>query len=274
MGEVANLARYTANGEDGDADHRRHGVDDGGNDRGDRAEAEQEQDRHEIGEDRHGLHQVEDRPHGALEGRPAHAGKAEEQSAGDAEGNRDQDRGERDHGALPLTEDGEIDKAGGEQDREIAAAGAKREEAGDRRHRDPRKRRQNLDGVRPLAVQEARGERRERDLVGHIDRGGDAARQIGEGEEAEGGVVDQPGHRRRYPRLHRYLGDSGIGHRPRREAVAPEEEHGGGADDCDPRGPEELRTANTGDALLPQRRAHRHRPRPTPASIRRRRRRG
>ncbi len=50
-----------------DPDHRRHGVDDGRDDRGDRAEAEEQEDRHQIGEDRHGLHQVEERRDRPLE---------------------------------------------------------------------------------------------------------------------------------------------------------------------------------------------------------------
>ena len=66
---------HAAQRQDGDPHHRRHGVDDGGDDRGDRAEAEQEQDRHQIGEDRHRLHQVEHGAHRPLEapasGRPA-----------------------------------------------------------------------------------------------------------------------------------------------------------------------------------------------------------
>jgi hypothetical protein len=53
------LLRHGAQGQQGDADHWRHGVDDGRDHRSDRAEAEEEQHRHEIGEDRHGLHQVE-----------------------------------------------------------------------------------------------------------------------------------------------------------------------------------------------------------------------
>ena len=90
---------------------------------GDRPEAEQEEDRHQIGEDRHGLHQVEDRPHRPLERRPAIAGEAEEQAAGDADRHRDQDRGERQHRALPLAEDGEIEEADADQHGEPPAAG-------------------------------------------------------------------------------------------------------------------------------------------------------
>ena len=43
----------------GDARHRRHGIDQRGHHRRGRPEAEQDQDRHQIGKDRHRLHQVE-----------------------------------------------------------------------------------------------------------------------------------------------------------------------------------------------------------------------
>ena len=59
--ELDDLARHAASASMRDPHHRRHGIDDGGDQRRDRAEAEQEQDRQQIGEDRHGLHQVEDR---------------------------------------------------------------------------------------------------------------------------------------------------------------------------------------------------------------------
>ena len=45
-----------------------------------RAEAEEEEDRHEIGEDRHGLHEVEDRRDRPLDQRHAVAEDAEQQA--------------------------------------------------------------------------------------------------------------------------------------------------------------------------------------------------
>jgi hypothetical protein len=123
------LVGHLAQRQHGDADHGRHGVDDGRQHRRDRAEAEEDQDGHEIGEDRDGLHQVEDRAEQFLDPRRAVAGDAEQEAGAGGEGDGDDDRRERDHGTLPLAEDGEVAEGDDDQKGQPAAADAPGEPA-------------------------------------------------------------------------------------------------------------------------------------------------
>ena len=165
------------------------------------------------------------------------AGDAEEKAAGDADRHRDQDRGEGHHGALPLPEDGEIEKAEADQDRQPAAAGVEADQRDDGGDRHPGERRREHDRVRAFAAQEAGRQDRQRHRVGHVDRRGDRPGQVGEGEDAEGGVVDQPVHRRRDPGLGRNLEIARIDHGPVGEAIAEEPEHCRAGEHRQPRPP-------------------------------------
>ena len=71
-------------------------------------------------------------------------------AADDAERHGDDDRGERQHGALPLAEGGEIEEAAAGERREAGAAGVPGDERGRGEHGDPGKRRQDLDCRRAL----------------------------------------------------------------------------------------------------------------------------
>ena len=185
--EVADLGRDAGQRQHGDPRHRRHGVDQGGDHRRGRAEAEQDQDRHEVGEDRNRLHEVEDRHDGPSEPGPAMRRDAKKKPARDAQRNRDEDGGKRDHGAGPLAEHGDEQEAPGHQRRKpwpARAVADDRHQGGDADPADRRHRHAQHGG----AVRQ----QPQRDGVGHLDDCCEKAGELAEGEQAEAGVVHQP----------------------------------------------------------------------------------
>ena len=113
--ELHHLGRHLFQGEHGHPDHGRRGVDDGRDHRRHRTEAEEEQHRHQIGEDRNRLHEVEHWRDGLLEPWPAKAGNAQEEAQGDTERHGNGDRAQGDHGAVPAAEDRQVTEAGANQ---------------------------------------------------------------------------------------------------------------------------------------------------------------
>ena len=191
------LARHGLQRRHGHAHHWRHGIDHGRDQRRHRSEAEQEQDRYEIGEDRHRLHEIEDRLHDPPRDRNAVAEDAEQHAAGHAERHGNRDRGERRHGACPLAEHGEVEEGASRKQRKTHAPEAIAERCHDPDHGDPRQRRRELHRCRAASAQEPGREDRGCRGQRHIKEGADRARGVPEGEQAEGCVFHQPLHEAR-----------------------------------------------------------------------------
>jgi len=145
LGQVADFGRDGLQGQRGHPRHRRHGVNDGGDDRGRRPEAEQKKDRHQIGKHGYRLHQVEDRRQRDLKASPAIGRDPEQQAARHADRYGDQDRSQRHHRAGPLAEHGQEAETGHDQETEPPSASVVAHQADDRDHRNPGQRRQVLD---------------------------------------------------------------------------------------------------------------------------------
>ena len=195
-------------GQHGAADHGRHGIDDGRDHRRHRAEAEQEQDRHQIGEDRHRLHEIEDR-RDDRSNRRAVPQMPSSRPPHDAQRHRDDDRGQGHHGAVPLAEDHQVEETGADQQaasRQPSRPGAQHD---DHHHGDPgdpaggvthlaRRIAPNTsskpEASRPLAAVQER----------LVEQPGDGAGQLLEGEQAEIGLVDQPLHEVADPEAQRH----------------------------------------------------------------------
>ena len=117
-----------------------------------------------------------------------------QEAEGDPERDGDGDGGQRDHGAPPLAEDGEVEERAAGQRGEAAAAGVQAGEGGGDDDGEPGQRREELDGRRALAAHQAGGEQRGGDLEREGEDGGDGAGEVAEADRAEAGVVDQPVH--------------------------------------------------------------------------------
>ena len=122
---------------------------------------------------------------------------AEQHSAGHAERHGNGDRGERRHGARPLTEHGEVEKGASREQRETHAPEAIAERGGDPDDGNPRQWRRELHRRRAASAQKSRREDRGRGGERHIEEGADRARRLSEGEQAEGRVLHQPFHEAR-----------------------------------------------------------------------------
>ena len=116
--EFNGLLGHQLEGQQGAAHHGRHRIDHGGDHRRHRAEAEQIQHRHQIGEHRHGLHEVEERRDDRLAARAPRSPDADQQTDDHAERHGDDDRGQGHHGAVPLAEDREIEETAAHQQAE------------------------------------------------------------------------------------------------------------------------------------------------------------
>ena len=192
--QVLDLRWHSAQRQHGDPCHGRQRINDGGDDGRCRIEAKKKEDRHQIGENRYRLHQVQDRRDQALEPAPAVAEDAQQETADHADGNGDQDRGQRHHGTFPLTEERKEEEAACYKQRQAPAARKVAHKTDYADDRDPGKRRQHLDRVGALPAQKAARQQAEHQTVGQIDDVGDEAGQVGEGKEAEGRLFQQPLH--------------------------------------------------------------------------------
>jgi hypothetical protein len=191
--ELGDLGGHRTQRQDGHPHHRRHGVDHGGDHRRDRPEAEQEQDGHQIGEDRHRLHQVEDRRDRGFEARPAEGDDAERPARDDTQRHRDEDRRQRHHGAVPLAEDDEVAEGAGDQDHQLAVADPPGEENDGREHARPGDRRQGKARLTPRYLDAVR-QQMQAGLERHVEHPGEGAGEFPEGEQTERGIAHQPAH--------------------------------------------------------------------------------
>ena len=149
-----------------------------------------------------------------------------ERAERDAERHRDHDRGERHHRALPLAEHGEVEEAQRDQQREPAAAGVVRGhgERGDQR--EPGDARPELDRILADAHDEAGGQQALGEAERLLDQPGDRPGQLLEGEQAEAGVVAQPGHQVVDPALERHHPGGRILERPGHRLARQDQQDG------------------------------------------------
>ena len=116
--------------------HRRHRVDNRRDHRRYRAETEQQQHRHQVGKDRHGLHQVENRHQHHAKPVRTMPENTEQHAAADADRHRDDDRAERHHRAVPLPEHHQVTETATDQQRQfpVARIVPEQHDSGDERH--------------------------------------------------------------------------------------------------------------------------------------------
>ena len=138
--ELVDVLRHARQRERRGAHHRRRGEDACRQHRRDRAVPEEDQHRDQVGEGRDRLHQVERRrDHAAVEPRSAPGEDAEGEPDDDAERHGDDDQRQRQHGALPLAEERDVEEAAAGEQRELAPAARVSGDRDGQRPRRPRR---------------------------------------------------------------------------------------------------------------------------------------
>ena len=168
-GQIVGFGRHARQGQRGDASHRRGGIDQRGNHRRRGAKAEQDQDRHQIGKDRHGLHQIQHRAQGTLKPRVAPCKDAKAKTACHAQRHGHHDRSERHHRGMPMAEDCHEHKAARHQRRQPRPACPMGEERHDPDDGQPRQGRHKLQGLPRLLPLHTVGQKAKRGLIWHIN---------------------------------------------------------------------------------------------------------